>query len=707
MKTDVEVRLGEILDSEWVRSLFHTPNVTDAEEIHRITTLRYQTTADTSLGGSGIGNSRVLNPPPGINRFADTPRGFGANGGVDGLNEGNGVYHHELLEKPMDIVHFRPGIARVNPAMDFWTSAFNTDVVEAMEYGWVRKMAKFAGEVLGFFIKAPLMAVGGIFKTLRSLILGPNANKYNFYYLSPAPFLFWKGLDDMVTTFAVKIGFTGSARYSDTKISAEGALPHETNGSMEDMVGLLPGIFSELDMTGGYRIDTITLAHRYNMMEEMRADFLKVKSKELLGKTFTTEKEYYNAIASWEDALRTAPDKYMGGKSVESKLAAARNTLKELNAFQSDSDRYTAIMGGTTWKGEAQARKSNLQFDIDEDGVVKTEEEVDQGLVDIVPPVGGMEYGDPTGKAKLTGFQDKYKSIAIGGLDFFSLAVDKVENGSISINNSVGPSSIESMFNGTVSASKSAWFSASNGNISDGVVGGAIESAVGTAGAFVNGMVGQITGGIQSALFGGKAYIDIADVYQNSTTSMPTMSYSFTSQAISAHPISKIKMMLPVLAILRVASPISGGPRSFMSPYLLNVTHKGRAVCQMGLVTSCTLDWGDEAGWDINDLPCEIGCKFEVTNLDKSFHIPLTGEFTDIYNDDGSYDALTNILAGVSPTDLDRSWAYNIKTNWARAVSKADRFFSSSHMAFAAGVGTRRLFEGPISFMGGYVQWRE
>lgn len=704
MASNVARDLGEILDDSWVRSLFYTPDTMDEKTLHRIKTLRYQTTADRSLGGSGIGNSRVLNPPPGINRFADTPRGYGANG----HGEGNGAYHHEMLEKPMDIIHIRPGVPRWNPAASFWTNSFNSDTIEAIEYGWIRKAANFAGEVLGFVVTFPLKVVGGIFKGLRSLVLGPNANKYSFYYLSPAPFLFWKSLDDMMNTLAVKLGFTGSARYSDTKISAEGTLPHEHNGSMTQILSLMPGVFSELDMTGGYRMDTITLAHRYNMMENMRADYLKAKSKELFGQTFTSDKEYYDAMADWEAAQLQGPGTFSNGKSPEQLLADARGVLKSLNSMQASSDRYAAIMGSTEWTGEAQMRKSNLSQTILDDGTVVTKTNPDQGLVDTTPPTSGVEYGGDGGKGgTLTGFQDKYKSVAMGGLDFFSLAVDKIESGTITVNNQVGASNIESMFNGTVSAARGAWFSASNGNISDGIIGGAVEGAIGTATSFVNGMIGEVTGGIQSALFGGKAHIDIPDVYQQSSTSLPTMTYEFTSQAISAHPISKLKMFFPVMAVLRCASPISAGPRSFMSPFLVAITHKGRTVSSLSMITDFSLDYGGEAGWDVNDIPCELKCKFTATNLDKNFHVPLSNEFTDIYNDDGSYEAMMNILAGVSPTDLDRSWAYNIKTNWARAVSKADRFFSSSHMAVALGAGTRSVFEGPISAMGGYVKWRE
>ncbi len=702
MRTQSEMALGEILDRDWVRSQFHSPMTTSEEEKHRIMTLRYQTTANTSLGGSGIGNSRVLNPPPGINRFADTPRGFGS----DGVTEGNGVYHHEFLEKPMDIVHIRPGVPRFNPLTDFWTNSFNPDVMEAVEYGWIRKAANFVGELLGFVVTAPLMVVGGIFKTLRSLVLGPNANKYNFYYLSPAPFLFWKGLDDMMTTLAVKIGFTGSARFSDTKIASEGTyaagLPNEQTDTMKEIMRLMPGVMDELDMTGGHRLDTITLAHRYNMMYEMRSDYLKAKSQELLGTTFSSDKEYYNAIAQWEEALLADPEAYMGGESIGVKLTNARKILQDINKFQSDDDRYRNIMGSVDWKGDDQVRKANQSQVISDDGTVSVTEEAEQAIVDFTPPSSNIEYG-----AGGTDFVDKYKSVAMGGLDFFSLAVDKIESGSISINNNVGPSSIESMFNGTVSSAKNAWFSASNGNISDGAIGGAIEGVAQTGKAFINGLANNITGGIQSALFGGKAFIDISDVYQGSTTSMPTITYNFTSQAISAHPISKLKMFFPVMAILRCASPISAGARSFMSPFLVALTQKGRNVCNMGLITDVNIDWGGEAGWDVNDIPCELKVSFTVTNLDKNFHVPLNSDMTDVFNDEGQYEALMNTIAGVSPTDLDRSWAYSIKTNWARKVAAADRFFSSSYMATSLGAGTRSMFEGPISALGGYVQWRE
>lgn len=807
----MEIALGEILDSEWVRAQFTAPVTSSASEEHRIMTLRYHTTADSSLGGSGIGNSRVINPEPGINRFADPPRGFGG----DGFGEGNGVYHHEMLEKPMDIIHIRPGVARFNPLAEFWQNSFDPDVMEAVEYGWIRKAANFVGSLLGFVITAPLAAAGAVYKTLRSLVLGPNASKYNFYYLSPAPMLFWKGLDDMMNDLAIKIGFTGNVRYSDSKTGINGEVDKGFAEGMESIMNAMPGVFSELDISGGYRIDTITLAHRYNMMHIQRSKYLKIKSQELLGQTFSTEQDYYDAIAEWEAHVEVPPEGYMAGTSSKGLIDAARTTLKELAIMQRDQSRYEAIMGTASWDSSSSATmdrvpassatntKRNVtsrwqttgekpltatkfmtvdgtEFEdqwghkiaIDDavnvgtatnkvyvtkrssgeagslagpypepkgksyptdlgpaptwspgsDGtsVVKPVEETstiasngtvtagtdleddDAQTHSATSPDNSLEYGgfDPV-------FKDKMGSIMKGGLDFFSLRVDRIESGTITISNSVGPSGIESMFNGTVSAAKNAWFSVNGGNVGDGMIGDTVSAVTDTAKGFVNGLMNGVTGGVQSALFGGKAFVDISDVYQGSTTSMPTMSYAFTSQAISGHPISKLKMLFPVMALIRVASPISAGPRSFMSPYLVNVTQRGKNIVNMGIITSLDLDWGGEAGWDNQDMPCEIKCKFTVTNLDKNFHVNLTSSMSDVYNDDGQWAALTDIFAGVSPTDLDRSWSYNIKTNFARAESRMNRFFSSSHMAFLLGAGARTVFEGPLTAFGGYSKIRD
>lgn len=710
MRTKLEDDLNEILDDEWVRSQFYTPIDSGENTLKRVSTLRYQTTANTSVGGSGLGNSRVINPPPGFNKFADIPRGMGG----DGIAEGSGIHYHENFEKAMDIVHFRPGVPRFNPLATFWTSAFNPDAMEAVEYGWVRKAASTVANIIGFIATAPIKLFGMVYKTLRSLMLGVNANRYSYYYLSPAPMLFWKGLDDMMMTFAIKLGVTGSARYSDNNINGEGILVDSiANTNMDDIADMMPGVMKKFTtLTGGYRIDTITIAHRYNLMQAARADYLKDKSKELFGKTFTSDKEYYNELALWEEALQKPYSELGTKESIEAKLAKIRETLNNINKFQKSESRYRTIMGSSNFSNAAQIRTNDLNQTI-VNNVVKDTTETNQDIqkiIDFKAPEGGAEYPVYSEKAdpgSLTEFQELYKSIAIGGVDFFSLAVDKIDNGSISVSNSVGPSNIESMFNGGVAAAKGAWFSAANGNIGDGMISNAIEGIVGTGKAFISGLADSVTGGVQTALFGGKAFIDVPDMYQGSSTTMPSMTYSFTSSAISGHPLSKLKMLFPVLAVLRVATPISAGPRSFMSPFLVAVTQKGRNVCNMGLITNVSIDWGGDAGWDVNDIPCEIKCSFTVTSLDKQFHIPLSSDLTDIYNDDSNYEAFANILAGVSPTDLDRSWAYNIKSNWAKKVATADRFFSASHLALAMGAGTRAIFEGPISALGGYVDWRE
>jgi len=655
---------------------------------------RYYTSANHKVGGSGLGNSRVINPPPGVTDFCDTPRGFGMDGTA---NSGAGVWYHEMLDKQMDVIHIRPGVARFNSFTRFWLNAINTDMMESVSYGWFRKLSAAAGEFIGFIFTAPFWIIGKTFQFARSLVLGDNANRYSYYYLAPAALLFWKTVDNTFNDFALRSGALGEVRFDgefdDGGSSAGGTVSDE---ELDEFLQSMPGVITRGSVTQQPRIDTLTIAHRYTLMSQARDDYLKGKATEILGQQFTSDDELNAAMELWRNTVKEAP---AGGSdaSVLSKSAVSdtigRDFLAMNSAMVDGYDEYTA----SNLSKVLASSENPHRIELDDDGnptaaQAASAEASNPGEAEELWP----EYGEPT-------FLDKARNIARGGYDFFSLAVDEIKSTTISISNTAGPSAVEQMINGAVGTARGAWFNASGGNVGDGMVANTIETAVGGIKSFLGGFSSSLLGGVPSAVMGGKAYVDIPDTYQESSMEFNQMSYSVTSRATSGHPIAKLKMFFCYIVMLCATSPISVGPRGYATPFLVEVHHQGKCHTNLGLISRLEGNFGDLDGWDFNKVPNNITFSFDVINLNKGFHVPLDTEASMTYQDNNEFVSHLATISGTSLTDFDQSFSFNTKMRLMRTGFKLDRFFSASGLAASMGQGTRDILGGPLAAAGFYL----
>jgi hypothetical protein len=681
--------LKEVPDGDWIAGLFMLPDSkTWSYEEER----RYFTTADYKVGGSGLGNSRVINPPPGITDYCDTPRGWG----IDGkLGTGSGVYYHEMLDQTMDVVHIRPGLPRFNSFTKFWTNAVNSEVLDDLSYGWFAKLARATGSFIAFVFTAPLWLPGKIFQFASSLIFGDNANRYSYYYLEPASLLFWRMVDNAMNDVALRIGVLGDARYSGSY--DDGSVPEGDNVRDEDMQKFLanmPGVFTNGSVTGQPRVDGLTIAHRYTLITQARDTYLKDKAVSILGKTFTTDEEVTAALQTWRKTIKETPPGG-GDASVLAKSAVVNKIGKDMldmnQIMSSGYEEFTASNISSVLIESSDPHKTEL----DDDGAVTTKAvQIDKtgfGSENLWP-----EHGTPT-------FLEKLRNVARGGYDFVSIAVDEVSETTVSISNSVGSSGIEDRINGAVSASRGAWFAVNGGNMGDGAISSAVETVVGAGKSLLNGLASGLAGGVPQALLGGKAFLDIPDTYQSSETSYNNTSYTLTSCATSCHPISKLKMLFPYIVLLCLAAPISAGPRSMAAPMLVELHHQGKAHVNLGMITALEGKFGELDGWDINSLANKIEISFTVTNLSKNFHVPLDTDASMTYLDSGEFANHMAAITGQSLTDYDKSFSFNTKMRFSRAGFKLDRFFSSSGWAASIGVGARNIIGGPLCILGEYI----
>lgn len=678
------IGLNEINDSAWVCSCFMVANEA-AWDYER--EKRYFTSATRKVGGSGLGDGRVLNMPIGINEFCDIPVGFGIDGGA--TDGGMGVHYSEGNDDNLDIIHIRPGVPRYSSLGRFYTEAVQQDAVKVNEYGWFDELVSDASGALGYLLILPFKIVASPFNVIGRLLSNDNTNRYSYYYLAPATHAYWKTLDNIVNDFALRSGLIPGAaydgEYQDGSESRRIVRPED----LEYFKKYLPGVYLD-GKFGVPRIDVLAISARHTLLTARREDYLarqleSVSQGEL-------DPDY---MATWESVMRNH-NPWGDDESVKSLdgIHALGDALS--GASRAMKNNYDKIVN------------SNLSTIVDANNTTQEVIVNDDGTVTAQAQDNSLDFNDYglTPEMDDADFVSNFSAITAAGADWISLAVDQVTETNISISNSSGPSGLASMLNGMVSSMRGVNFNIAGGNIGDNIGANLVEGFVKTGGAAISGLTNQFVGGMPSAILGGKAFIDFPDVYQESQMEFNAMNYTLTSTSTSGHPLAKLRMLMPYFALLALGAPRSGGPSSYTPPFLVEVQHKGRGIIQLGMLESLNATFGTEDGWDINDIPNEVSIDFSFVNLSKGFHVPVDPNLSLTYADTGEFCLHMGVLAGVSLTDRDRSIWYNAKRSAMRLSQRLDRVTSSTYWAHLTGNVTKNLFGGPLAMTGHYTNRR-
>lgn len=679
-KKSIHVDL-EIEDSDWVCSCFMVTSDVDWDyEKER----RYFTSATRKVGGSGLGDGRVLNMPPGINEFADIPVGFGITGNHDGT--GMGVFYSECLDDNLDIIHIRPGVPRYSSLSRFYMNAIQTSAVKTAEYGWFDSMVNGVARAGGYLLTLPFRIVMSPFNLIGRLLSSDDTNRYSYYYLAPATHAYWKTLDNIVNDFAIRSGLIPGAVYDGRMDDGTQSRKTLSDDEVAYFKENLPGVF--LDNTLFVpRIDTLAISARHTLLMSRREEYLASQINDISSEVLDSEYQ-----AKWEHIMRTHNP--WGDDPTVTSLEGVTKLGENLDSSsQAMSRLYEDVVGSSNAE---VYEDQGLETVEDSEGNISTVKNVDieaEALSErgLVPE---MDDSD---------FTSNFYEVVRGGADFVSLAVNHVGESTISINNQSGPSGVASVFDNLVASAKGVQFSTANGNIGDGAIANGVEGLITSGKAAISGLTESFLGGLPAAMAGGKAFLDFPEVYQSSNMEFNNVSYSLQSVATSGHPLAKLRMLMPYFALLALASPRSAGPSSFTSPFLVELHHKGRACIQLGLIDSLSVTFGEVDAWDINDIPNLLSIDFSVTNLSKGFHVPVDPETSFTYKDTGEFTTHMTVLSGTTLTDRDKSIWYNSKVKAMRLSQKLDRATSATYWAHMTGSITKDLFSGPLALAGLYV----
>lgn len=238
---------------------------------------------------------------------------------------------------------------------------------------------------------------------------------------------------------------------------------------------------------------------------------------------------------------------------------------------------------------------------------------------------------------------------SLGGMSYVGFRIEKSTDSSESFSNSTGESSISQTLNSQASANRDRSFGLSGGMTGIDVL-DTMTSAMKT---FASNLASATSTDVLLNGYTGSAYIDIPEVWQNSTFGK---SYSFDMQLRSPYgdPISIFQSIyVPLCMILAAALPRAAGKHAYTSPFLIRAYCRGMFSIPLGIIESISIRRGSsEFGWNINQLPTQIDISFTIKDLSPNMYMAIgTGtvgtELSAIFSQNSTFQEYLMTLGGL------------------------------------------------------------
>ena len=644
-----------LLDKDWAKSAFliSDNNFTDKDDIAN----RYWSVASAKFTDGRLGCNIGINPKPQFTRYSD----IRVKGRLEGRqdvslshvkgNYGMGRYYSEAIDSPSQTVYLRFGVPQFNSLTNFLSRAFDSDSISMARTGRAPSMFYTMGKAAGtiaVFTAFPAFALTITAGRALSMFFTRPTSK--FYTLKPTMHMYWSAVNLLVNNFAVNRGIfpkimnseLGKALGVDNEANQRIQQPFKLDQDYLTAISqLMPDIFTNQNY-----FDIFALATKAQRL----ANNLFVQDYERFNQGSMTD---YTGYLKRDLTADTAHTTYISPSS-----------HKGATSFMAFINDY--LMFGYYDKEEGEVERMELDPRIDKDS-----------------PEGGQKK-DPGAFSKfLTYFDAEFRQ----GSQFATFKVEHTGQVTESFGNSVVESDLSSKLNGISSQTREARFSFSDGNlVGDGVIGSAIQGALGAVKDLALGALDGVTMGMSNLALGlgGSGFIDIPKHWQSSTAQLPRSSYTMKLISPYGNPISQIQnIYIPLCMILAGTLPLATGKQSYTSPFICQMFDRGRCQIRLGMIESLQITRGtSNLAFDLNGNALAIDVTFTIVDLSSIMYMPLTtGKLGGVDMTMDEDNILMDYFAVLAGQDL-YSQIYDMskaKLNLAKQIMKLNKVTSAAY----------------------------
>lgn len=646
-KTDIQERLHQILtgkngllardkideidDHAWIKesstSYINIGGNTMASKM-----IRFHSSADVKGHSTGIGNTIVLNPLPQFTRYADT-RSIGIGGtpvNITGKNNniGMGLYYSEAIDDTQQKIYMQMGVPEFNSLVSFFVSFYDNDMARMARTGSIMgSIGNAIGTVLTAVIKvfaAPLY-IGAWVLDAINLISNTPSNRY--YYHRETMHTYWMSVNYMLNEIANYARITpwrtpddatgdgGEKINNDTGLDKEIIGGDDPSTNVKDYFNtMIPGLIDSKGFIDVIKIVSLGLHKQILTKEAITNANISINRTASYNSSYTTElfnlEGFYGAL-----------DGAMAGK------ATGIGLQKLLSEFFNSKTPFIQDGGGgftdeqIGWTAGGITSEGGGQFD----GMKESAANIARSF-DVISERSFLNAkGEHVSHEQVGKFKGLIQSIVnvtkVGGM-WLPLRVDSTESVSESFSNQTTESDISQKFNSMSGQARNASFDLAGGNVDGGVISGVI-----------NGIKGLLQGTLSNIGFSGlislagAAFVDIPKHWDNSSGNLPEMRYSMTLVSPYGNALSHLLYVdLPICCLLAAALPISTGPQSYTSPFLVKLFDRGKAQTRLGMISDLSITRGiTNLGFDKDKRFLGAEVSFTVQDLSTVVHMPMLG----------------------------------------------------------------------------------
>lgn len=650
-----------ILDKEWIKNVFLVSDQ-DLDEEDRV--YRYLSTANVKFTDSSLGGSLAVNSPPQFTRYADIRvRGRLSKRQrvtlASETNLGQGSMYSEKIDDNLLKLYLEFGVPEFNNIFTFFTRAIDYKASVIATTGrnpLAYDVGKAGGTIVAFLAFPLITSAVTLLKSAWEQLMGDQP--LNYYYFKPNMHTYWSTVSGIVTSFATELGiilpYLNETKLIDGKLGMQLSVDA---ADIEELNRIMPNIVHK----DGY-VDVLAIVN---------------KTQYLANQQRIQEYEYYkkhkdNIDDSYEGflALQTSP--VMEGKTP--------GLSDFINKILSVGDYGEYFEPDNTTEGSSLSNSENATTVEESLKTSKVTSPTDKD--------GKYDMPDEDTKTKQHSWRDYFDTSFREGGAYAILAVDKVGSVTESFSNSVTDIPTGGALKSITHGIKQAEFNFAGGNI----LGSAAKEVFGYAKDLAAGSLHGMTLGLSNVVMSmlGGAYVDIPKMWDDSSASFPTITYTIKLRSPYAHPISQLKhLYLPIAMLLAGTLPLSAGRSAYVSPFLCRSFLKGIQDIQLGMITDLSITRATtNLPYSKSMRPLGFDVSFTITDFSNIMTAPVDKSlFAGINNtlDDGSM--ISRYIKTVTGRDLltNKYVMKRLKLRLSRLVYAYDNATSASFWGYRAG----------------------